>query len=104
MSTLNPEIKRLMDCLENDAGFRYHYSLNPDECLKMFNLSDAEKRLLRTRDQDDWFTYLYGGGYKMQKQLCVTFKVVTMNMNVKLARIVKEEIARGKTPHKLTPR
>ncbi len=81
MKTLSPEVEKLMDRLENDAGFRYCYSLNPNECLKMFNLSDVEKRLLSTRDQDDWFTYLYGGGYEMQKQLCITtFKVTTLKL------------------------
>lgn len=93
MRTLDPEIERLMGRLENDASFRYRYSLNSNECLKMFNLSDTEKKLLSTRDQDDWFTYLYGGGYKMQKQLCVvTVKVVT----VKLVRVAEKRKASNK--------
>jgi hypothetical protein len=83
------EVDRLLRRLDDDAEFRYGFSLDPDAHLREFQLTDLERKLLGTRDQDDWFAYLYGGSHATQKYLnVVTVKVVT----VKVAQVMSERL------------
>jgi hypothetical protein len=81
IATLNPEVDRLLHRLHEDAEFRYLFTLQPGECLEEFDLTPIERELLSSRDQNDWFTYIYGGQIRAQQLLnVVTVKVVTVKV------------------------
>lgn len=72
------ELDRLVERLHEDPEFRYSFSNDPHECLKGFDFSEDERELLKTRDQDAWFTFGFGGDGP--RNHCVICVVVTLNL------------------------
>ncbi len=76
--TATAELDRLVERLHEDAEFRYAFAHDAEACLKGFDLSEEERELLETRDQDAWFTFGFGGNGP--RNTCIICVVVVVNV------------------------
>ncbi len=93
---VSPEASRFINRMHEDASFRCAFELEPLRCVEEYALSDEEKRLFSSREQNDWFSVAYGYDRFDPNTLLATVKVkvVVVSLVKQLENEIIEELER----------